>query len=289
MGAKILITGATGNIGAILLDKLREKKVDVIAGVSPRQDIKKLESKGIKATVIDFDKPETVLKVLKEVDRVFLLFPLVEKIVEWGKNAVDSAKEAGVKHILRSSALGADIGSEYAVSRIQGEIDQAVIDSGISNTIIRPNSFMQNFIIYYGESIKYDNALYLPLGAGKTSFIDVRDVATVASEILINPEGHEGKIYDLTGSSALSNHDVADILSAETGKDVQYLPIEDEMAVRGMQEMGRPQWDIDVLMSFYRLTKEGLAAEVSSNVRDITGNEPLNFENFVKDHVKSWQ
>ena len=75
----------------------------------------------------------------------------------------------------------------------------------------------------------------------------------------------------------------------ETGKDVHYLPIEDEMAVRGMQEMEMPQWNIDVLMSFYRLTREGHAAEVSSTVKDITGNEPILFENFVKDHVKSWQ
>lgn len=208
--------------------------------------------------------------------------------VALARNALAVAKAAGVGHIVRSSGAGADCGLPITIGRVQGEIDQLVIESGIPYTITRPNCFMQNCAGYYAVMIR-SGALYLPQGDGKVSFIDVRDIAVVNAVLLRHPADHAGRIYELTGGEALSNAEVVAPIGAAWGLDVNCVPVTDDAAIASMRESGTDAWTIDTLMSLNRLIASGYAAGVSPDVQTLLGRAPIAFARFVADYIESWR
>ncbi len=288
MGEKIFVTGATGNIGSFLTKTLKERGADVIAGISARRDPKQFEPYGIKASVIDFGDPGSMMKAMENVDRIFLLVPLTRMMPQWALHALNAAKEADVKFVLRSSALGADSDSSYSLQEAHGLIDNAVKDSELPYAIIRPNTFMQNFSTYYAASIKDGHAIVFPQGEGRVSFIDVRDVASAAAEILLNPDTHKYKTYNVTGGEVLSNHEAAEALTRVLGEEIRYQPVDPGIAEEAMKQMGLSEWTVDIMMSLNNFIKDGKAVDVTDAINDITGKDPISFEQFVNDYKKTW-
>lgn len=286
MADRILIVGATGNIGSALVAELQKRKASVFAGV---RQAGKGESLDVPSLPFDFEKPETMKAAFSKVDLAFLLLPLVERMVEYGVKAIDAAKEAGLSFLLKSSELGAEPNSPKLALHAQGTVDQYLKNSGIPWSILRPNFFMQNFAIHYASAIRERGGIFLPQGSGKVSFIDVRDIAAVAAEVLLVPDAHSGRVYDLTGPQALSNQEVARQLSEVTGKLVEYHPIEEEVAVDAMSKRGVPNWISEFVMSLHRHVREGQMEKVSPVVQQIIGRQPSDFSKFAQDHAYSWQ
>jgi uncharacterized protein YbjT (DUF2867 family) len=278
----ILVTGASGNIGRSLVQQLKADGAQVIVGSSSGKSVE-----GVPSRHVDFEDTASLQAAFTGIDTLFLLLPLVSNKLTLAKNAISAAKAAGVKHIVRSSGAGADPDAGFSMPRLQGEIDQAVIDSGLAYTLVRPGTFMQNFVTYYAGMIK-GGALYLPQGDGQVAFIDVRDIAAVNAVILQNPAAHAGKSYTLTGSAAISNTDAVHAIGAATGKSPTYVAVPDQAAVESMKSMGMNDWSIDQMMSLHQLTAAGYAAGVTQTVREIIGREPISFADFVADHKEVW-
>jgi uncharacterized protein YbjT (DUF2867 family) len=285
---KVLITGARGNIGKELAKVFKVKDVPFIAGVTDLSKSQDLVSMGYKVKEINYSKPETLIEAMKDVDYLYLMSPLTEHMLEYTKNALTAAKEAGVKFILRLSVIGANPHANFELSRIQGFADESVIHSGITHCIIRPNTFMQNYINVYGGMIKSMDSIYLPQGEGKISFIDTRDIAAAAAEILMNSQDHKNEIYGLTGPEALTNHDVADILSRATDKNIQYFPIEDEAARQQMMKMRMTPWMADAIIGYSTHARHGGLAYISPDIQKILGKQPISFGKFAEEYKKVW-
>jgi uncharacterized protein YbjT (DUF2867 family) len=122
---------------------------------------------------------------------------------------VKEAKKNDVTHIVKLSAMGADSQSGSTILRLHGEEENIIKESGIPYTFLRPPAFMQNFITQFGQTIKTQNAFYIPAGKAKMNFVDARDVAAITAKILINGNKDENKFYinkayDITGQEALS-------------------------------------------------------------------------------------
>jgi uncharacterized protein YbjT (DUF2867 family) len=282
MSNTILITAASGNIGRALVQQLNADGAQVIAGSSSGKSVD-----GVPSRHVDFEDVAVLQAAFSGVDTLFLLLPLVSNKLTLAKNAIAAAKAAGVKHIVRSSGAGADPVAGFALPRLQGEIDQMVIDSGVSYTLVRPATFMQNFATYYAGMIK-DGALYLPQGDGRVSYIDVRDIAAVNAAILQNPEAHAGKSYTITGGAAVSNSDAVRLIGAATGKPAIYVAVSDQAAVESMKAMGMDDWSVDQMMSLHQLTAVGYASGVTQTVQEIIGREPISFADFVADYKQVW-
>jgi NAD(P)H dehydrogenase (quinone) len=286
---KILVTGATGNIGSRLVENLKEKNLEVIAGVSSLSKGGRFMKQAIDTTIINFTRPETLETALEGVERLFLLLPLAEPMATWGRQVIAAARQAGVQFILRSSGLGADPDTGYELGKIHGLIDQDLRESGIPFAIIRPNSFMQNYVNFFGAMIRDRQALYLAQGQGRISLIDVRDIAAAAAAILADPGSHRQQAYDLTGPEALTNEEIAGIISRVLGKTVTYQDIDAESYRQGLLSLGVPEWNIRVLESLNRRIKLGLTAEVNSQVRMLTGKTAIPFSRFAEDHSAFWK
>ncbi|KVW65801.1 NAD(P)-dependent oxidoreductase [Burkholderia ubonensis] len=283
MSSTILVTGATGTIGRELVTQLKAAGAHVIAGSASGKAVE-----GVETRHADFADPASLANAFRGVDTLFLLLPLQADMVTLAGNAVVAARAAGVRHIVRSSGAGADPDAPFAIGRVQGEIDRLVTGSGVAYTITRPNCFMQNFVTFYADMIRA-GALYLPQGDGKVSFVDVRDIAAVNAAILLRPDQHAGRTYDVTGGEALSNADVTARIGAALGRKVDYVAVSDDAAIASMRDAGVDAWSIDTLMSLSRLIAAGHAAAVSADVRTLLGRAPIAFERFVEDYVGNWR
>jgi uncharacterized protein YbjT (DUF2867 family) len=284
----ILVLGATGNVGSQVVKQLADAGANVRAAVRSPRKAEALKGNGVSLTEFDTDKPETVQAAFEGVDKVFLLTPLVPNMVELSANLVEAAKNAGVKHIVKSSGMGAEVEPGITLTRWHRAAEKAIEASGIAFTFVRPNGFMQNYANFSGSTIKTQNAFYLPMGDGKVSHIDARDIASVAV-VALTQDGHEGKAYEITGTEAISNEQIADIISQVVGRKINYIDVSEEAARSEMKQSGMPDVIVENTMELYGIYKSGYASEVTPTVEQVTGNKPISFEQFVKDYIEAFK
>ncbi|HEY9821177.1 MAG TPA: NmrA family NAD(P)-binding protein [Candidatus Sericytochromatia bacterium] len=148
MTETILVMGATGNVGSQVVKQLADAGANVRAAVRSPRKAESLKSEKVSLTEFDTDKPETVEAAFQGVDKVFLLTPLVPNMVELSANLVEAAKKAGVKHIIKSSGMGAEVEPGITLTRWHREAEKAIEASGIAFTFVRPNGFMQNYKLF---------------------------------------------------------------------------------------------------------------------------------------------
>lgn len=284
----ILVLGATGNVGSQVVKQLSAIGANVRAAVRSPRKAEALKGNGVSLTEFDTDKPETVQAAFQGVDKVFLLTPLLPNMVELSANLVEAAKKAGVKHIVKSSGMGAEAEPGITVTRWHRQTEKAIEASGIAFTFVRPNGFMQNYANFSGPSIKTQNAFYLPVGDGKVSYIDARDIASVAT-VALTQQGHEGKAYEITGSEALSNQEIAEIISQAVSRKINYVDVSEDAARSEMKQAGMPEVLVEATVELYDLYKAGYASEVTPAVEQVTGKKPISFEQFVRDYVDAFK
>ena len=205
---KILVTGATGNVGSLLIPNLTSLGADVRALVRDESKARGLRDAGVEVVVGDLEKPDTLDAAFRGVDKVFLITPPNPNQVMQAENGIQAAKRAGNPFLVRLSA-GAIREMPGALPRISGkhaEIDPMLKASGLPYNIIRPHNFMQGTMMA-AQTVASDGLVYMPMKDGKIGIIDVRDIADVAVKVLTE-DGHEGKAYSLTGPESISFHDV---------------------------------------------------------------------------------
>ena len=279
----ILVTGATGKVGSEVAKQLaaRGQAVRVLAR-SPEK-ARALFSAGVEIARGDLTDAASLDAALAGADRLFLLAPTDRAQVEMEVNATLAAKRAGVKHVVKLSVLGADEASPVILARWHREAEKVLAASGIPFTLLQPTFFMQNFLGSAG-TIQAQGAIYAPVH-GRTSFVDARDIASVAVAALTE-EGHAGKTYGVTGPEAITYGQAAERISAAIGKPVAYVEVPAEAARIGMIESGIPDWYADDLIALFGVINAGWTEEVVDTVRTVARKEPITFDEFARDHAR---
>lgn len=281
----IFITGPGGTVGSEVVKKLESLKVPFRAGYHSEDKVKAARAKGIDAVVINYDKPETLQQGFAGCSKVFLLGPNVQNQAQLETNAVTAAKAAGVSHIVKLSVLRADE-EQFQFSKVHRSVEKGIESSGVAWTFLRPNSFMQNVINYMGATIKAENAFYSAAGDGRISHVDVRDIAAVAAKALTEP-GHERKAYALTGPEAITYDEMAAQLSKVLGKPVTHVKLTPDDYRNGMLAVGTPEWFADLLLDLERFYREEKASIISDDIKNVTGKDPIRFEQFAREYASS--
>jgi uncharacterized protein YbjT (DUF2867 family) len=285
MSKPILVTGATGTIGREVIRHLSKKNAAVRAGIRDAGKARAQFGQSVELTSFDFDDTASYSAALRDVEKLFILPPLTANQIEVTIALVDAAKAAGVRHIVKLSAIGADPAATFTIGKWHGQTDEHIRQSGLAFTLLRPNSFMQNFINYFPPRA---GVIYLPWGDGKASFVDTRDVGAVAAESLTS-QGHEGTIYTLTGPEAFSIADVARILSTVAESEIRYIDVPEAAARDAMVQAHIPQWQVDALLELHAINKQGLWDAVSSDIEKVTGKPATSFVQFARDHAESFR
>jgi uncharacterized protein YbjT (DUF2867 family) len=298
MAETILVTGATGTVGSEVVKKLLSVKEErgeedmIVKAAARSANDSTFRNLGVQVVQLDYNKPDTLSAALRGVDKLFLLTPFQSNMVDLTSNLINETKKAGVKYIVKQSVLGADSEPAITPSRLHKQAEKIIEESDIPFTFLRPNFFMQNFVTFYSHFIKTQGAFYVPAGDAKASFVDVRDIAAVAVQALSNENGtgnHTRKTYDITGGEAISYGHAAEILSKEIGKKVNYVNISDEDARKGMKDMGADEWTINSMIELFGITRAGYLSEISPAVEQITGNKPIPFSQFARDHTGAFK
>lgn len=282
--ATILVTGATGNIGKELTQQLVAQKVPFRAMVRADKDAEALNAlDGVEAVIGDFDDAASIAEALKGVERAFLLTNSSEQAEEQQLRFVDAATSAGVKHIVKLSQWAADHDSPVRFLRYHAVVEQKIRESGMDYTFLRPNLFMQG-LLSMREPIVTQRKFFAPIGDAKISVVDVRDIAAVAAAALTG-EGHKGKVYNLTGSEALTHQEIAEKLSHALNREITFVDIPPEAMRETLASVGFPAWQADGLIEDYAHYKRGEAASVETGVQDATGKPPHSFEDFAREYA----
>jgi uncharacterized protein YbjT (DUF2867 family) len=276
----ILVTGATGLNGSELVRRLSAKGVSVralvrsaakAAGISSLPKVEIVEG--------DMARPETLTEALRGVDRAMLISSSDPAMLDVQSNFIEAARKAGVEHVVKLSGIIAELDSPFRFARMHGEIERRLEDSGMAFTHLRAGEFMPAYF-RQAPSIVARGALFLPMEDAKIAMIDVGDIAEVAATILTEP-GHEGKIYPLTGPEALSMAEVAEKLSAATGKSIQYVNVTPDEAKRAQLAAGMPAFIADALAELFAERRKGKESQVSPIIPTIFGRRATSFDEFA--------
>jgi uncharacterized protein YbjT (DUF2867 family) len=281
----ILVTGATGTVGGAVVRRLVAAGHPVRALV--RQPGAGRVPDGVEVAYGDLTRPETLAEALSGVERMYLLAPLAPHLPHWEAGAIDAARAAGVRHVVKHSNLGADDPDATTVQRWHRAGERLLEQSAMAWTFVRPTGFMSNALGWAG-TIRAQGTVYAPAGDGKLAVVDPYDIAAVAVAALTGP-GHEGRAYDVTGPAALSTVDQVAAIGAAIGRPLRYVDIPESTARDGMRASGMPAVIVEALLEFMALVRSGRADTVSDAVPTGTGRPARTFEAWAAEHTDTFR
>lgn len=282
----ILVTGATGKVGSEVVRQLAAAGAQVRAFV---RDPEKAKAKlgGVELAAGDLARPETLAAALRGVEKLYLLPPLVPTMTELEALAIEQARRAGVKHVVKHSNMGAQHEPGLTLPRWHRAGEKRIEASGMAWTFVRPTGFMSNALAWAG-SIKSQGVVYGNGGDGKMSVVDPRDIAAVAVKALTEP-GHENKAYSITGPEALSQAQIAEKLSAATGKPIQYVDLPPETAREGMLKAGLPPRLVEGLSQLVGAVRAGRMTGATPELERLLGRKPRTFDEWARENAAAFQ
>lgn len=277
---KILVTGATGNLGSNIIGNLVKEMStsDIIAGVRDLQSekAKAYEVKGIEVRLTDFDKKETLVEAFKDVDRVFIVptVPVIEIAIQQQKNTVEAAKETGVSQLVYSSAPRADV-SDFVLAAPHRERENIVKASGIPYVIVRNNWYVENELETIQQSL--NGAPWVTsAGEGKVAWVYRPDLGEATATVLVG-QGHNNRIYELSGEN-LTQQQFVDTVNKVTGKEISLLDVDYETHEKMLKDAGVPDEFVSMAVMIQKGIREGGLEVPHSDLEILLGRKPTSLK-----------
>jgi uncharacterized protein YbjT (DUF2867 family) len=272
----ILVAGSTGTVGQPLVRHLVDRGEPVRAGTrTPGRYDGPREATPVR---LDLADPDTWEAALQGVRRAFVLSPSAPSAQAQMGRFVAAAADAGVRRIVVMTAMGVDQAPDDAPLR---RAELAAEKSAAKSVVLRPNWFMQNFLTFWRDMIETDGVLRLPAGDGATSFVDAIDIARVAATALTDAS-LAGTAHTLTGPSAHTHAEAAEILSNAWNRPIRYEPVGDVEAIDLFRAAGLDQQYAEMLVGLFESVRAGYTAPVSPAVEEVTGRPPRSLRAFAK-------
>ncbi len=285
---KILITGATGQVGRAVIDLLAANdRVEVFAGTRSPE---KAAALGMRSVHLDLDRPETIRPALERIDSVFLLTGYSVDMLRQSKALVDAARNSDVNHIVHLGACGDDE-TDVAHYGWHQFVERYIEWSGIAYTHLRPEVFLQNLLGYSGVRTVNDGVIRHYVGHARQVWVDVEDIAAVAAEVLGAPDRHAGRTHRL-GYDLKSLDEIAEVMTKVLGKPFRYEPRPPEEFLKTVLAAGADPAYMDcAYRSFVRLGTTGIpnSEEVFDSFEEITGRPPITVEGFVRRNLSQFR
>jgi NAD(P)H dehydrogenase (quinone) len=278
---RILVLGATGQVGGALVDLLeKDESLDVIAAARNPDKAKHL---GVSSVYLDLDKIETFAPALENIDRVFMATGYTIDMLRQSKDLVNTAKRAGVQQIVHLGACGDD-DTRVAHYGWHQFIERYIEWSGLAFTNLRPEIFMQNLLGYGGESYVQQGVIKHYVGAARLSWVDCDDVAAVAAVCLAHPDQHAGNTYRM-GYEAKTYYELAEVFTEVLGQPFSYEPQPPSEFLRNVLAAGaEPAYMKCVFDSYTDLTNgKDIGADATfDNFAELTGRSPRSLADFAR-------
>lgn len=280
---KVLVTGASGNVGSYVVKELLTMGEQVVAAGSDNKKLDRIFEGRVETVYFDFTDKNTFDKALEKVDRVFLMRPPHLGKPEDLFPFIDAMKRHNIKLVSFLSLMGV----EKNIIPPHHKIEKYIEKAGIPYAHVRPGFFMQNLSGVHSVEIRENNEIFVPAGKSRTSFIDAADIGLATAVLLHEPEKYKNTAHTITGPEALDNYQVAETLSRVTGRKIIYAkPGYLKYRNYYIKKRGLDKAYVNVTVALYFMTRMGTAKEVTNGFYELTGRKARTLEEFVKDNLK---
>jgi NAD(P)H dehydrogenase (quinone) len=286
MTQKLLVTGASGNLGRLVLDALLARGVsadDIIATTRDPSKLSNYAARGIDVRSADFDDAASVARAFDGANRLVLISTdaLDDKGTRQKQHtaAVTAAKAAGVSHIVYTSLPEPEISSViFAPDHLNTE--KAIKASGMSYTLLRDTWYQENMFMSLPQVLASGH-WYTSSGEGKIAHVARADCAEAIAAALASGST-ENRTYTLTGPELRTTAEVAALASEIIGKPIDVVQLNDEQLADGMKAAGVPEFLIPTLVSFDKAAREGHLGALTNDVETLTGKKPATLRAFLE-------
>ncbi|MEC9344193.1 MAG: SDR family oxidoreductase [Pseudomonadota bacterium] len=285
MSQTLLVTGASGQFGRLVLDSLLHSAEpgSIVAATRDPSKLDVYAAQGVQVRQADFDAPDTLDAAFAGVDRVLIVS--TDALGEPGKRlgqhkaAVAAALRAGVKHVVYTSMPAPETSAVLFAPDHLGT-EQAIKASGVGYTILRNGWYMENLFMALPAALA-SGQWYTSAGEGRIAHVARADEAAAAAAALASATT-ESAVHTLTGGEALTTEEIAALVREVAGRPLAVVQVTDEQLGEGMKAAGVPEFLVPTLVSFDRNTREGHIAMVTGDIEKLTGRKPQTLKTFLE-------
>ena len=299
--SRIVITGASGNYGRGLTDRLiaAGRAADLILITRTPAKLADRAAQGCTVRYGDFDKPETLAEAVQGAYKMLLISGTrVGARVAQHKAAIDAAAAAGVRHIAYTSFIGIDDPANPAeVRHDHAETEALIRASGMAWTMLRDAHYADAMIVMAGPQVMQSGQWVSNAGEGLEAMVWRDDCIASAAAVLLG-EGHEGQVYNITGPELQTFREVAAMMAEITGRPVEYVSTTDDEQYAMFDALGIPRrpvddqtvaglpWNSDDMVTFGQAIREGFLQIRSDDVERLTGRKARSVRQMIEDNAE---
>ncbi|RGD91215.1 SDR family oxidoreductase [Acinetobacter sp. SWAC57] len=279
---KIAITGATGQLGSIVIEKLLlETEVNnIVALVRNPAKATHLTAQNIEVREFDYDRPKTLVPALSGIDKLLLISANeVGRRTPQHKAVIDAAKVAGVPYLAYTSLLRADT-SPLGLAQEHRETEKLIQDSGLRYTFLRNNWYSENYLAGVAHTIEI-GTLFGAAQDGRISSASRIDYAEAAAKVLTST-GHDNQTYELAGSQSFSLSELATLIGQAASKTINYQNLSAEEYTQGLTQVGLPAGLVEVIVDADIQTIQGAMYSDSQDLEQLIGRKTTNIQDAIK-------
>lgn len=280
----ILVTGATGQLGAAVIEQLvkHTEGSNIVAFARSKEKAADLIAKGVTVRIGSFDDTASLDAAMQGVSKVLLISGVDQHRLQQHKNVVDAAQKAGVQHIAytgvsmvdeANSALG-----EFMLDHFNTEA--YIKESGIAYTLLRNTLYTDGIPLFTGEQV-LENRIFLPAGDGKVPYALRAEMGEAAANVLLQ-EGHANKTYEIASGTLASFADIAQVLTELSGKQVNYTDVPADAFAKQLEELQLPEFLIFLTTGFSKDIKDHRFENTSSDLEQLLGRKPTDLKTGLK-------
>jgi NAD(P)H dehydrogenase (quinone) len=282
---RIIVTGATGKTGSVVISELLKAGYPVRALVH-KEDGRSahLKAQGAELAVADMSDVERVAEVLKDVQRAYFCLPFDPYMIQGAVAFAVAAKEARLEHIVGLTQWLASPSHPSLMTRQLWLVDRLFsMTPGVTHTIVRPGIFADAYLATIGSAVHLGIFPWMS-GNSRNAPPSNEDIARVAVAALMDPARHAGKSYRPTGPELLSAEEMANAIGRAVGRSVRFVPTPTWLFMKGARMSGYP---IDLFsgIRYYVDDHERGAFELgapTTDVLDVTGRPAEDFETIAR-------
>lgn len=270
-GPTLALTGVTGALGGRVSALLGERGTPARLLARDPARVAPVEG-GIAVRFTGYADHESCLAALHGIETLFMVSgsESADRLAQH-RAFVDAAAEAGVRHVVYTSFVGASPTCTFTLGRDHHATEEHLRASGMTSTFLRDNFYLDVLPLFAGE----EGVLRGPAGGGRVAAVAREDVARVAAAVLAAPADHAGATYDLTGPEAITLAEAATVIGAHQGREVRFEDETVEEAYASRRAWEAPDWQYDAWVSTYTAIRAGEVAALTDHVERLTGRPPM--------------
>ena len=283
---KTLITGSTGHLGSATIEYLLNKvSANEIAALARNEEkAKTLKEKGIDVRIGNYDDYDSLVKAFQGIDKLLLISSSeIGNRAAQHINAINAAKEAGVKHIVYTSFIRQKDDPNSAlwfIAKDHVETEEHLVNCGIPYTLFKNGFYMDMITDFIGENVLETQTVFLPAGDGKVNFALRKEIAEALANVLTS-EGHENKSYDIGGDETISFSQIAGFLSEISGKQINYISPDVETYKQELAKHNVPEMYINMFAAFAVAFSENAMDVPSGDLNNLLGRRATGVKTFL--------